>query len=109
MRSVLFYQDQKAKRLKAIKSKRHHKYLKSVEKRRIEKEGIDMDPEAMKKEMENAEYLRAKERLTLKHKNTSKWAKHALQRGFHRLDDNTKAALSEQNQLTHVASSFSDL
>ena len=102
MRSVLFYQDQKAKRLKAIKSKRHHKYLKSVEKRRIEKEGIDMDPEAMKKEMEHAEYLRAKERLTLKHKNTSKWAKHALQRGFHRLDDNTKAALSEQNQLSEA-------
>ena len=102
MRSVLFYHDQKAKRLKAIKSKRHHKYLKQVEKRKIEKEGIDIDPEIMKKEMEHAEYLRAKERLTLKHKNTSKWAKRALQRGFQRLDDNTKMALSEQNQISEA-------
>jgi len=100
MRSVLFYHDQKAKKLKAIKSKRHHKYLKNVEKRRIEKEGIDIDPETLKKEMEHAEYLRARERLTLKHKNTSKWAKRALQRGFQRLDDNTKLALSEQNQIS---------
>lgn len=102
MRSVLFYQDQKAKRLKAIKSKRHHKYLKKVEQRKIEKEGIDMDPEAMRKEVEHAEYLRARERLTLKHKNTSKWAKHALQRGFHRLDDSTKTALSEQNRISEA-------
>ena len=102
MRSVLFYQDQKARRLKAIKSKRHHKYLKSVERRKIEKEGVTMDPETMMKEAEHAEFLRARERLTLKHKNTSKWAKHALQRGFHRLDENTKAALSEQNQISEA-------
>ena len=102
MRSVLFYHDQKAKRLKAIKSKRHHKYLKNVEKRKIEKAGLDLDPEALKKEMEHAEFLRAKERLTLKHKNTSKWAKRALQRGFQRLDDKTKMALSEQNQISEA-------
>lgn len=39
------------------------------------------------------------ERLTLKHKNTSKWAKRALKRGINVRDDATKEALEEQLRL----------
>ncbi len=35
----------------------------------------------------------------MKHRNTSKWAKHALRRGAHLLDGGTKAAVNEQLRL----------
>ena len=38
----------------------------------------------------------AQERLTLKHKNSSKWAKRILQRGLNIQDDGTRAAIAEQ-------------
>lgn len=44
--------------------------------------------------------LRAlQERLTLKHKNTSKWAKRALRRGINVMDEGTKEAMQEQLRL----------
>ncbi len=36
---------------------------------------------------EEAEYNRVKERLTLKHKNTSQWARRALRRGINVMDE----------------------
>lgn len=39
------------------------------------------------------------ERLTLKHKNTSRWARRALKRGTDLVDDGTKAAIAEQLRL----------
>lgn len=39
------------------------------------------DEAAAQRAAEEAEFERAKERLTLKHKNTSKWARRALKRG----------------------------
>ncbi len=39
------------------------------------------------------------ERLTLKHKNTSKWARRALKRGINVMDDTTKEAMEEQLRL----------
>lgn len=39
------------------------------------------------------------ERLTLKHKNTSKWAKRALRRGINVMDEGTKEAMQEQLRL----------
>lgn len=39
------------------------------------------------------------ERLTLKHKNTSKWAKRALRRGINVMDETTKEAMQEQLRL----------
>ena len=48
-------------------------------------------------EHEKAERLRAEERMTLRHKNTSKWAKRLLQRKD--LDPQSRAALEEQLRL----------
>ena len=53
----------------------------------------------MKGMEEEAEFRRAQERLTMKHRNSSKWAKHALRRGAHLLDGSTKAAVNEQLRL----------
>ena len=39
------------------------------------------------------------ERLTLKHKNTSKWARRALKRGINVMDATTKEAMEEQLRL----------
>ena len=36
---------------------------------------------------EEAELQRAKERLTLKHRNSSRWARRALRRGSHVMDE----------------------
>jgi len=41
----------------------------------------------------------AQERLTLKHKNTSKWARRALRRGVNVMDATTKEAMEEQLRL----------
>jgi hypothetical protein len=41
----------------------------------------------------------AQERLTLKHKNTSRWARRALKRGQVSMDDGTRAAVAEQLRL----------
>ncbi|KAM3268434.1 hypothetical protein P3S67_031375 [Capsicum chacoense] len=42
------------------------------------------------------EFKRAEERLTLKHKNSSKWAKRILKRGLDVQDEGTRAAIAEQ-------------
>ena len=46
-----------------------------------EKLGQMDDKDFIRLQAEQAEYDRAKERLTLKHKNTSQWARRALKRG----------------------------
>ena len=43
--------------------------------------------------------LLLQERLTLKHKNTSRWARRALKRGANIMDEGTKAAVAEQLRL----------
>jgi U3 small nucleolar RNA-associated protein 14 len=103
MRALLFYHELKAKRMKKIKSKEYRRKIKKAEKRRAlglggESGDADFDEETLRHELEDAEFDRAKERLTLKHKNTSRWAKHALQRGA-LADEDTRQALNEQLRL----------
>jgi hypothetical protein len=45
------------------------------------------DTEQLRLAAEDAEFTRAKERLTLKHRNTSKWARRALKRGINITDE----------------------
>ena len=45
------------------------------------------DDEYLRLAAEDAEFKRAKERLTLKHKNTSQWARRALKRGVNVMDE----------------------
>jgi len=97
MRSLLFYQEQKAKRLKKIKSKLYHKIRNKQQDKfnKLERERLrSLDPELAKKLDEQDAKKYAEERFTLRHRNMSKWAKNALKRGqLHK--DGTKEAVEE--------------
>ncbi|XP_047334220.1 uncharacterized protein C57A7.06 [Impatiens glandulifera] len=95
MRSLLFRHELKSKRIKKIKSKTYHRLLKK-DKLKAAADGVSMDPEASKELAMKQEMKRAEERMTLKHKNNSKWAKRILKRGLDVQDDGTRAAISEQ-------------
>ncbi|KAL2538946.1 U3 ribonucleoprotein (Utp) family protein [Forsythia ovata] len=95
MRSLLFRHEMKAKRIKKIKSKTYHRLLKKDRSKAVEAE-IQLDPEAAKDLAMKQEFKRAEERMTLKHKNSSKWAKRILKRGLDVQDEGTRAAISEQ-------------
>lgn len=95
MRSLLFRHELKAKRIRKIKSKTYHRLLKK-DRLKAAAAAMEMDPEAAKELAMKQEFKRAEERLTLKHKNSSKWAKRILQRGLNIQDDGTRAAIAEQ-------------
>ena len=96
MRAVLFYHEQKAKRLKAIKSKAFHRHNRRGELKIV---GGDDDEDFQDGEgdtpEERREYLRAQERMLLRHKNTSRWAKRAIKKGIAHLAG-TREKLQEQ-------------
>jgi U3 small nucleolar RNA-associated protein 14 len=96
MRELMFRQDQKAKRIAKIKSKAYRKIHKRERERELERriaeEGSDGE-DAREKKMK-IETARARERMTLRHKNTGDWARRMLNRGQHDLE--TRQAISEQ-------------
>ena len=92
MRELMFRQEQKAKRIAKIKSKSYRKVLKRERERRLLINGEDEEDEHER--VLKAEAARAKERMTLRHKNTGEWAKKVLARGQH--DFETRQAVSEQ-------------
>ena len=95
MRELMFRQHQKSKRIAKIKSKTYRKIHKREREkeaeRRAEEEG---EEEALEEMQMKREAARAKERMTLRHKNTGEWAKKMLSRGQHDLE--TRQAISEQ-------------
>ncbi|XP_058202992.1 uncharacterized protein C57A7.06 [Rhododendron vialii] len=95
MRSLLFRHELKAKRIKKIKSKTFHRVLKKDRLKAVAAE-MEMNPEAAKDLAMKQEFERAEERMTQKHKNSSKWAKRILRRGLDIQDEGTRAAISEQ-------------
>lgn len=100
MRSVLFHHERRLKRVAKIKSKDYRRRRKRAAAKHGEGEGgEEEDEEAQRRAAEEAEFQRAKERLTLKHRNTSRWARRALKRGVRAMDDGTKEALAEQLRL----------
>jgi len=106
MRALMFYHEMKAKRLKKIKSKEYRRRLKKAEKRKAEaiagEGGADLllDEDELRHAQEEAEFNRAQERLTLKHKNTSRFIRRALKRGgAGPMDEGTKQAVAEQLRL----------
>ncbi|XP_031485389.1 uncharacterized protein LOC116254265 [Nymphaea colorata] len=111
MRSLLFRHEMKAKHIKKIKSKTYHRILK---KNKLKSKSVDVeaDPEAAKEHAMKQEFKRAEERMTLKHKNSSKWARRILKRGLNAQDEGTRTAISEQlNQhalLTRKMNSMKD-
>ncbi|GMI69439.1 hypothetical protein like AT4G02400 [Hibiscus trionum] len=95
MRSLLFRHEMKQKRIKKIKSKTFHR-LKNKDKLKVASVEMLMDPEAAKEQARKQEFKRAEERMTLKHKNKSKWARRILERGLNAQDEGTRAAMAEQ-------------
>ena len=97
MRSLLFYQEQKQKKVAKIKSKAYHKVHKKEKESSKEKkiaELHELDPALAREEAEKLEMQRAKERMTLKHKNTGKWAKQILSKND--VNDESRQAVMEQ-------------
>ncbi|KFK30830.1 hypothetical protein AALP_AA6G031200 [Arabis alpina] len=97
MRSLLFRQDLKSKRIKKIKSKTYHR----LKKKDLMKSGVGgalMDPEMAKEESRKQEFERLEERMRQTHKNKGKWAIRMLKRGLNVKYDGTRAAMAEQLQ-----------
>ena len=82
VKSLLFYEQMKRNRINKIKSKTFHRILKR-KKQNAEKREKELFAESELQESLNEEEAtkRIKERMTLKHKNTSKWARMALEHG----------------------------
>ncbi|KAK9812342.1 hypothetical protein WJX73_003829 [Symbiochloris irregularis] len=98
MRSLLLRHADKARHLKKIKSKDFHRRTIRAAKAKAKKAGeAEGDEEGyLRLAAEQAELERAKERLTLRHKNSSRWARRALKRGVNVMDEGTREALDEQ-------------
>ena len=94
MRDLMFRAEAKAKRIAKIKSKTYRRIKKKERARLAEKLGEDSDDDLddegalLKREVE-----RARERATLRHKNTGKWAKAMRARG--ELDDDQRRDINE--------------
>eukprot|EP00804_Cyclotella_cryptica_P020507 CCRYP_019419-RB/>CCRYP_019419-RB protein AED:0.18 eAED:0.18 QI:302/1/1/1/1/1/4/165/917 len=98
MRALMFYEEQKRHRINKIKSKKYRKIQKRKREREKEAEeesaGLH-DPNVDREKLEREEMERMKERMTLAHKNTSKWARRVLRRGA-KMDPDERRALSLQ-------------
>ena len=106
MRNLLFRHELKAKRVKAIKSKTFHRHNRKTGALKIlDGDGNEVDAggdddalaglDGADGAEARREYLRAQERMLLKHKNTSRWAKRAIRKGLAHLPG-TKEAIAEQ-------------
>eukprot|EP00241_Pyramimonas_parkeae_P015714 CAMPEP_0114323624 /NCGR_PEP_ID=MMETSP0059-20121206/27998_1 /TAXON_ID=36894 /ORGANISM="Pyramimonas parkeae, Strain CCMP726" /LENGTH=481 /DNA_ID=CAMNT_0001451959 /DNA_START=45 /DNA_END=1487 /DNA_ORIENTATION=+ len=93
LRTLMFKHETRAKHLKKIKSRSYHKHNK---KKKTRGNLDDMDPEDIRQEAMKQEWERAKERLTLKHRNTSRWAQRILKKGLQLHQEGTKAAIADQ-------------
>ncbi|BBN68505.1 U3 ribonucleoprotein family protein [Prunus dulcis] len=98
MRSLLFRHEMKSKHIKKIKSKTYHRLLKK-DRLKASSTQSQMDPEAAKELAMKQEYERAKERMTLRHKGSSKWTKRIKERGIDVQDEGTRTAIAEQQHL----------
>lgn len=93
MRVLLSSYAAKMRRQKAIKSKSYRRLLKQERLRKHIKR-VESDKDLLMDEIERLRKLRAKERASLKHKNTGKWAKHAKFRA--KYDEEARKAMLEQ-------------
>ena len=90
MRELMFRDEKRAKRIKKIKSKQYHKIQKKERLRNQELvEGSDAESDG-----EDHDLKRARERMTLKHKTQSSWAKSMIKSGLSK-DSNNRAELEE--------------
>eukprot|EP00977_Amphora_coffeiformis_P010587 scaffold2492_cov129-Amphora_coffeaeformis.AAC.2 len=98
MRALMLYHEQKRAHINKIKSKKYRRIRKRQREKAKEAEladAVDENPDMARELEEKEEVDRMKERMTLAHKNTSKWAKRVLKRGKN-VDADTRRALSAQ-------------
>eukprot|EP01105_Mastigella_eilhardi_P026583 TRINITY_DN7753_c0_g1_i1.p1 TRINITY_DN7753_c0_g1~~TRINITY_DN7753_c0_g1_i1.p1 ORF type:complete len:713 (-),score=280.76 TRINITY_DN7753_c0_g1_i1:77-1936(-) len=98
LRSVMWQQEVKAKHSAKIKSKKYHQIMKHAKQASHEREVAAIaaeDPEALAEYQDRIERERIKERMTLKHKNTSRWARNLQQKGLTKVPE-FKKAIDEQ-------------
>ena len=76
MRELMFREDRKSRRIKKIKSKAYHRIKKKEMQRNRELAGVSDESDT------DLDIARAKERMTLKHKTNSKWAKDMIKHGM---------------------------
>ena len=93
MRDLMFRAEAKAKRLAKIKSKTYRRLRKKERARLAEKLGEDQEDEEDEEARMRREVERARERATLRHKNTGKWAKAMRSRG--ELDEDQRQDINE--------------
>ncbi|OBZ79687.1 Uncharacterized protein C57A7.06 [Grifola frondosa] len=93
MRELMFRAEAKAKRVAKIKSKTYRRLKKKEHARLAAKLGEDDENEDDEEGRLRREFERAKERATLRHKNTGKWAKAMKARG--ELDEDQRQEISE--------------
>ena len=98
IRALMFYHEQKRHHMKKIKSKKYRR-IRKKQKERLQESAMEAaaeeDEDFAKELKEKEEVSRIQERMTLAHKNTSKWAKRILKRGKN-VDMETRKALSAQ-------------
>jgi U3 small nucleolar RNA-associated protein 14 len=98
MRALMFYHEQKRHHINKIKSKKYRRIRKKQREKLKESDmtaQMEEDPDLVREMEEREEVERMRERMTLAHKNTSKWAKRVLKRGKN-VDMDTRRALSAQ-------------
>ncbi|KAI9596239.1 small-subunit processome [Syncephalis fuscata] len=93
LRELMFREERKAKRVKKIKSKAYRRLRKKELERQKQNESIN-NPEDADELLKQAEIARARERMTLRHKNTGKWAKEMMRHGGQNAE--TRQAIMEQ-------------
>lgn len=89
MRELMFREEQKARRIKKIKSKTYRKIHKR-ERERL-RDAMMSDEES---DQEDHDIKRAQERMSLKHKNQGKWAKRMVSQGLTK-DAETRGEMEE--------------
>eukprot|EP00793_Prasinoderma_coloniale_P002280 PRCOL_00002788-RA len=106
MRSLMFRHEVKAKRAKKIKSRAYHKHLKKAALKEGNMalddgaaDGLVGDEESRRELAKRREFERLEERLTLKHKNTGKWAKQMLKAKLGGHNTSVRQAVAEQLRL----------
>mmetsp|Transcript_58204 Transcript_58204/g.87738 ORF Transcript_58204/g.87738 Transcript_58204/m.87738 type:complete len:823 (-) Transcript_58204:59-2527(-) len=98
VRALMFSYEQKRHHMKKIKSKKYRRIRKKQRERLKEsavEAAVEADEDFANELKEKEEVARIQERMTLAHKNTSKWAKRVLKRGKN-VDMETRRALSAQ-------------
>ncbi|TPX39657.1 hypothetical protein SeMB42_g06290 [Synchytrium endobioticum] len=102
MRALLFFHEQKQKKIAKIKSKTYRKIRKKENLKRAGAQDLDvnelmkLDPELARQKAAEQQLTRIKERMSLRHKNSGKWARAML--GRRDAGSETRQALMDQLQ-----------